>query len=170
MNSGAKSTLKFYADSPRMIPRGINPVCHRMRITIPTYCTAPKQARKRKSDGSEGRKSRKKRSIGEKDAEVQDSERCLETIEFDVDQNSRDVDTNSEQPLAKPSRKKTKSSKAKRPTGSRKTLAEDTDSVTIPDEGDSATKKKRLAQHILCLLYTSPSPRDGLLSRMPSSA
>ena len=25
-------------------------------------------------------------------------------------------------------------------------------------------------QHVLCLLYTSPSPRDGLLSRMPSSA
>ena len=24
--------------------------------------------------------------------------------------------------------------------------------------------------HICCLLYTSPSPRDGLLSRMPSSA
>ena len=29
-----------------------------------------------------------------------------------------------------------------------------------------------LAEHLdrLCLLYTSPSPRDGLLSRMPSSA
>ena len=26
------------------------------------------------------------------------------------------------------------------------------------------------AQLIACLLYTSPSPRDGLLSRMPSSA
>ena len=26
------------------------------------------------------------------------------------------------------------------------------------------------AQSIICLLYTSPSPRDGLLSRMPSSA
>ena len=26
------------------------------------------------------------------------------------------------------------------------------------------------AKHIICLLYTSPSPRDGLLSRMPSSA
>ena len=25
-------------------------------------------------------------------------------------------------------------------------------------------------QYIACLLYTSPSPRDGLLSRMPSSA
>ena len=25
-------------------------------------------------------------------------------------------------------------------------------------------------QDIVCLLYTSPSPRDGLLSRMPSSA
>ena len=29
---------------------------------------------------------------------------------------------------------------------------------------------KRGAHHNTCLLYTSPSPRDGLLSRMPSSA
>ena len=30
---------------------------------------------------------------------------------------------------------------------------------------------KRLSDDIkVCLLYTSPSPRDGLLSRMPSSA
>ena len=27
-----------------------------------------------------------------------------------------------------------------------------------------------LVLYISCLLYTSPSPRDGLLSRMPSSA
>ena len=27
-----------------------------------------------------------------------------------------------------------------------------------------------LTKNISCLLYTSPSPRDGLLSRMPSSA
>ena len=27
-----------------------------------------------------------------------------------------------------------------------------------------------LLEHMDCLLYTSPSPRDGLLSRMPSSA
>ena len=27
-----------------------------------------------------------------------------------------------------------------------------------------------VAQIVVCLLYTSPSPRDGLLSRMPSSA
>ena len=26
------------------------------------------------------------------------------------------------------------------------------------------------AEYLICLLYTSPSPRDGLLSRMPSSA
>ena len=26
------------------------------------------------------------------------------------------------------------------------------------------------AEFVDCLLYTSPSPRDGLLSRMPSSA
>ena len=31
--------------------------------------------------------------------------------------------------------------------------------------------KGRVLQHkYSCLLYTSPSPRDGLLSRMPSSA
>ena len=30
--------------------------------------------------------------------------------------------------------------------------------------------KSRVEQHQICLLYTSPSPRDGLLSRMPSSA
>ena len=28
----------------------------------------------------------------------------------------------------------------------------------------------RWAEGNICLLYTSPSPRDGLLSRMPSSA
>ena len=30
--------------------------------------------------------------------------------------------------------------------------------------------KKIGATSLTCLLYTSPSPRDGLLSRMPSSA
>ena len=30
--------------------------------------------------------------------------------------------------------------------------------------------KKSITQLHICLLYTSPSPRDGLLSRMPSSA
>ena len=32
------------------------------------------------------------------------------------------------------------------------------------------TKKFKVKGVINCLLYTSPSPRDGLLSRMPSSA
>ena len=34
----------------------------------------------------------------------------------------------------------------------------------------SKTAVKSLAEILNCLLYTSPSPRDGLLSRMPSSA
>ena len=40
-------------------------------------------------------------------------------------------------------------------------------------ELDTGTKKLRLCwdgSRWICLLYTSPSPRDGLLSRMPSSA
>ena len=31
-------------------------------------------------------------------------------------------------------------------------------------------RAKKLLEGKGCLLYTSPSPRDGLLSRMPSSA
>ena len=34
----------------------------------------------------------------------------------------------------------------------------------------SSTVYSAVADRKLCLLYTSPSPRDGLLSRMPSSA
>ena len=37
--------------------------------------------------------------------------------------------------------------------------------LALDEFGDAA----HLADHF-CLLYTSPSPRDGLLSRMPSSA
>ena len=32
------------------------------------------------------------------------------------------------------------------------------------------THPEYLGEHIACLLYTSPSPRDATLSRMPSSA
>ena len=31
-------------------------------------------------------------------------------------------------------------------------------------------RERKEAKYLVCLLYTSPSPRDGLLSRMPSSA
>ena len=38
-------------------------------------------------------------------------------------------------------------------------------------EGEGrASKAAEMAISNPCLLYTSPSPRDGLLSRMPSSA
>ena len=40
------------------------------------------------------------------------------------------------------------------------------DSARFVQEGTLATDQT----HPTCLLYTSPSPRDGLLSRMPSSA
>ena len=42
-------------------------------------------------------------------------------------------------------------------------------SMTVVDNG-SAPEQLALLRDDLCLLYTSPSPRDGLLSRMPSSA
>ena len=40
----------------------------------------------------------------------------------------------------------------------------DNETVRLLDEVESEY------QASICLLYTSPSPRDGLLSRMPSSA
>ena len=39
-----------------------------------------------------------------------------------------------------------------------------------PTAGYAALAAGKNAAIITCLLYTSPSPRDGLLSRMPSSA
>ena len=41
-------------------------------------------------------------------------------------------------------------------------------SVTLLAQG--LKRLKTGADVYICLLYTSPSPRDGLLSRMPSSA
>ena len=38
----------------------------------------------------------------------------------------------------------------------------------ISDDGAVINIQRPMA--LVCLLYTSPSPRDGLLSRMPSSA
>ena len=39
-----------------------------------------------------------------------------------------------------------------------------------PDIASRSLPLGELSDSSLCLLYTSPSPRDGLLSRMPSSA
>ena len=41
--------------------------------------------------------------------------------------------------------------------------------VSVLKKGDEVYYDKSAGFNI-CLLYTSPSPRDGLLSRMPSSA
>ena len=37
-------------------------------------------------------------------------------------------------------------------------------------KSNNANSKQIIQRGNYCLLYTSPSPRDGLLSRMPSSA
>ena len=44
--------------------------------------------------------------------------------------------------------------------------------VLLPMTNDHASMHKviSITEHELCLLYTSPSPRDATLSRMPSSA
>ena len=51
-------------------------------------------------------------------------------------------------------------------------VAHETNGGLIADGYTRATGKMSMviAQNGPCLLYTSPSPRDGLLSRMPSSA
>ena len=53
-----------------------------------------------------------------------------------------------------------------------------TSNTIVTAEGTPKTKREthdvfawgKWHQVVCCLLYTSPSPRDGLLSRMPSSA
>ena len=44
------------------------------------------------------------------------------------------------------------------------------DHSTYVDCEHSITLSFKNEMNPICLLYTSPSPRDGLLSRMPSSA
>ena len=53
-----------------------------------------------------------------------------------------------------------------------RSVGEDTDIVTKQMYSFSDKKGRNivLRPEGTCLLYTSPSPRDGLLSRMPSSA
>ena len=42
--------------------------------------------------------------------------------------------------------------------------------ITEQTAKNVATADEEKVKNYICLLYTSPSPRDGLLSRMPSSA
>ena len=44
------------------------------------------------------------------------------------------------------------------------------DTPDFVSKNTNSETKKALSEEMICLLYTSPSPRDGLLSRMPSSA
>ena len=44
------------------------------------------------------------------------------------------------------------------------------DEILALGDGDLARRASSTSSPSSCLLYTSPSPRDGLLSRMPSSA
>ena len=65
------------------------------------------------------------------------------------------------------------------PAGRRENIAGDVDrTISTTDYKDTLKtwtgiylyETDRLAQHLYCLLYTSPSPRDSRVSRMPSSA
>ena len=47
---------------------------------------------------------------------------------------------------------------------------EDTVSETVIDVQDVSEEEQENEEEIICLLYTSPSPRDPKTSRMPSSA
>ena len=50
-------------------------------------------------------------------------------------------------------------------------LLQITNDITVVVNTEEKAKKIPVIDvNIVCLLYTSPSPRDGLLSRMPSSA
>ena len=51
-----------------------------------------------------------------------------------------------------------------------KSFPTDAKLITYMMNGKTYMDLTRSAKDVRCLLYTSPSPRDGLLSRMPSSA
>ena len=58
-----------------------------------------------------------------------------------------------------------------RPTGRVRAIIQPKNKkATTPDSNTKENKPAGDSKSSVCLLYTSPSPRDGLLSRMPSSA
>src|SRR5665647_3865536 len=60
---------------------------------------------------------------------------------------------------------------APEPSATSTTTGSDVAPFAVANSTSGATSLgARVAQVHVCLLYTSPSPRDGLLSRMPSSA
>ena len=57
-----------------------------------------------------------------------------------------------------------------RVTANTQLMKEIVDLLSVLTEEAKLVWKENGLQINVCLLYTSPSPRDGLLSRMPSSA
>ena len=58
------------------------------------------------------------------------------------------------------------------PDGRRVVSGSDDKTLKVWDveTGECVATLEGHSESVRCLLYTSPSPRDGLLSRMPSSA
>ena len=60
------------------------------------------------------------------------------------------------------------------PRGSDKMLVNENGEIVVTNDGvtvlETAKVEHPTANLLICLLYTSPSPRDATLSRMPSSA
>ena len=56
--------------------------------------------------------------------------------------------------------------------GGQDELVFDGGSFVVDGKGEIIYQAQQFEEELfyICLLYTSPSPRDGLLSRMPSSA
>ena len=54
------------------------------------------------------------------------------------------------------------------PLGGYVKMLDEREGDVAPEERERAFNRQSVGKR--CLLYTSPSPRDGLLSRMPSSA
>ena len=52
----------------------------------------------------------------------------------------------------------------------RRTLSTKEDATVLEAMWQREVAQGKMPTKMDCLLYTSPSPRDGLLSRMPSSA
>ena len=59
---------------------------------------------------------------------------------------------------------------AAEPATTPETTTEPTSKPAAAETGPLYTYSHRYAQDVVCLLYTSPSPRDRQKSRMPSSA
>ena len=104
----------------------------------------------------------------EEEAKARETEANAKASEVSAE--SEGVKTDAVKKILKSQKSIKKSEKLERKLSTRANALSGEKAAEVMKEIDRVKSEREVEEAKICLLYTSPSPRDGLLSRMPSSA